>query len=114
MIIPTLSDGTAFYTQRTNLDGTDFQLDFRWATREARWYVRLLDTLGNVLVGPMKLVVNWPLMRYYARPARRARGRALVHDPRRVQRPAGDFRTRRGPSMYAGIRAVWHRNCIGK
>ena len=64
MIIPTLSDGTAFYTQRTNLDGTDFQLDFRWATREARWYVRLLDTLGNVLVGPMKLVVNWPLMHY--------------------------------------------------
>jgi hypothetical protein len=52
MIIPTLSDGTAFYSQRTNLDGVDFQLDFRWATREGRWYLRLLDTLGNVLVGP--------------------------------------------------------------
>jgi len=65
VIIPTLSDGTAFYTQRTNLDGVDFQLDFRWSTREGRWYLRLLDTLGNTLVGPMKLVVNWPIMRYF-------------------------------------------------
>jgi len=65
VIIPTLSDGTAFYSQRTNLDGVDYQLDFHWATREARWYVRLLDTLGTVLVGPMKLVVNWPLLHYY-------------------------------------------------
>jgi hypothetical protein len=65
VIIPTLSDGTAFYSQRVNLDGTDFQLDFRWSTREARWYLRLLNTTGDVLVGPMKLVVNWPLLHYY-------------------------------------------------
>ena len=76
MIIPTLFDGTAFYSQRVNLDGVDFTLDFRWGTRENRWYMRLLDTLGNTLIGPMKLVVNWPLMHYY-------HGRAGV--------PSGEF-----------------------
>ena len=65
MIIPTLSNGSAFYTLRVNFGGTDFQLDFKWSTREARWYVRLLDTTGSALIGPMKLVVNWPLMHYY-------------------------------------------------
>jgi len=61
MIIPTISDGTPYYTQRTNLDGVDYQLDFQWSTREERWYLSIRDTLGSLLAGPSKLVVNWPV-----------------------------------------------------
>ena len=65
MIIPTLADGTAFYTQRTNLDGSDYSLVFQWSTRSQRWYLSLYDADGSLLIGSMKLVINWPLLRYY-------------------------------------------------
>jgi hypothetical protein len=65
MIIPTNSDGTAFWTQRTNLDGSDYQLEFQWSTRQARWYLNLYDSDGNLLIGSVKLILNWPLFRHY-------------------------------------------------
>lgn len=65
MIVPTKSDGTPYYTQRVNLDGQDYQFQFQWSTRQSRWYLSLLDANGDLLVGSMKLVVNWPLLRYY-------------------------------------------------
>lgn len=61
MLIPTIYDGTPYYNQRTNLDGVDFQLDFQWSVREARWYLSIRDTLGELLAGPSKLFVNWPV-----------------------------------------------------
>lgn len=63
--IPTLSDGTAYYSLRTNLDGVDYQLDFRWSTREGRWYLTLRDTQGNLLCGEIKVLANWPMLRWY-------------------------------------------------
>ena len=65
MIIPTLSDGTAFYSQRTTLDGVDYQLEFRWSVRESRWYLNLYDALETPLILGMKLQTNWPLTKYY-------------------------------------------------
>jgi hypothetical protein len=65
MIIPTLSDGSALYTQRVNLDGQDYQLDFRWNTRLARWYLNLRDSDGALLAASLKVLTNWPLLAYY-------------------------------------------------
>jgi len=75
--IPTRTDGlTPYYTQRVNLDGQDFNLNFRWSTRAERWYLDLYDSAGEPLVLGMKLVCGWPVTRYY-------HGRAGM--------PAGDF-----------------------
>jgi hypothetical protein len=69
MIVPTLSDGTPYYSQRTNLDGVDYQLDFQWSTRESRWYLSLRDTSGDLLAGPAKINTNWLIFhRRYRRP----------------------------------------------
>ena len=65
-LIPTLSDGSTYYTTRVNLDGTDYDFGFSWSTREARWYLDLTDAAtGVMLVAHMKLVCAWPIWRYY-------------------------------------------------
>jgi hypothetical protein len=63
--IPTLYDETPYYTQRTTLDGVDYQLQFQWSARESRWYVSLLTTAGALICGPLKVLTNWPLLRWY-------------------------------------------------
>lgn len=66
VLIPTLSDGSAFYTTRVNLDGADFDLEFSWSTREARWYLSVYDAaLGVPLVLHRKLVQGSVLFKYY-------------------------------------------------
>jgi hypothetical protein len=62
--IATRTDGTAFYTLRTTLDGLDYQLEFSWSTREERWYLTIKDSQGDLLMGATKLVCNVPLLRY--------------------------------------------------
>jgi hypothetical protein len=62
--IPTLTDGTTYYSLRTTLDGLDYQLDLDWSPREDRWYLTLRDSQGELLMGATKLVQNIPLLRY--------------------------------------------------
>lgn len=64
LIIPTLTDGTAFYSLRTTLDGLDYQLELDWSSREERWYLSLKDSLGALLMGSTKLVCDIPFLRY--------------------------------------------------
>jgi hypothetical protein len=52
---------------RVNLEGSDYQLHVDWSQREARWYVSLHDAQDELLCGPLKLVCNWPLWRYYSK-----------------------------------------------
>jgi hypothetical protein len=63
--IPTLFDRTPFYSQRTTLDGTDYNLEFAWSVRESRWYLTLRDSLGGLLVGSQKILADWPMLQYY-------------------------------------------------
>ena len=66
VLIPTLSDGSTYYTTRVNLDGTDYDLEFSWSTREERWYLNVYHAaLGTALVLHLKLVLSWPIWRYY-------------------------------------------------
>ena len=60
LLIPVLKD-TAFWTQRTTLEGTDYLLSFAWNEIAEAWFVELLDTDSTPLVGPLKLVANRPL-----------------------------------------------------
>lgn len=62
--LDTKTDGTAHYTFRTTLDGSDYLFELDWSTREERWYLSLYDVTGALLCGRVKLVPNWPLLRY--------------------------------------------------
>jgi hypothetical protein len=74
-VIPTSSD-SAFYDQRTRLDGRDYTLRFAWNEREARWYLTLLDESEEPIIRSIKVLANWPLLKSHR------------HDPRT---PAGEL-----------------------
>ena len=61
-VIPTSSD-TAYYEQRTRLDGKDYTLKFAWNQREGRWYLTLLDESDETIVNSIKVLANWPMLR---------------------------------------------------
>jgi hypothetical protein len=63
--IPTLADGSAFYTQRTALDGVDYELEFDWSTLESRWYLTIYTVEHVLLAGPAKVICNRPLCAYW-------------------------------------------------
>jgi len=62
--IPT-QQGVPFWTQRTTLDGRDYNLRFAWNQREARWYLDILAGGGDPILTGLKLITNWPLLRSY-------------------------------------------------
>jgi hypothetical protein len=57
-----LAPGVPFFRQRVTLDGAEYVLVLRWSQREEQWYLDLRDANGVLLVGSIKLVVNWPLL----------------------------------------------------
>ena len=63
-IIPTQQNLSA-WSQRTTLDGIDYQLDFAWNGREDAWHLSISDTAGNPLVLGLKLVTNRPLFKRF-------------------------------------------------
>lgn len=50
------------FSRKVTLDGTEYVLRFRWSMREAKWYLELRDQDDVLITGPMKLVVNFPLL----------------------------------------------------
>lgn len=63
--IKTLTDGSAHYTFRTNLDGIDYQFGLDWSEREARWYLSIRTAEGDLLCSNVKILANWPMLRYF-------------------------------------------------
>ncbi len=61
VVLPIPQDLSA-WTQRTTLDGVDYQLDFAWNGRVGAWYLSISDTSGNALALGLKLVSNRPLL----------------------------------------------------
>ena len=62
-IVPANGGGRAFFTQRTTLDGRDYQLTFQWNGRMGRWTFALADQDGDPIRSGMVLTTNWPLLR---------------------------------------------------
>lgn len=69
LLIPT-TPGVPYYSQRTRLDGRDYILRFAWNQREERWYLTIADEDDQVILSNIKLLTQWPLLRYH------------LHDPR--------------------------------
>jgi hypothetical protein len=60
-VIPVAS-GVPHQRQRTHLDGVEYVLELHWSEREAQWYLTLRDRNAALICGPMKIVVNWPIL----------------------------------------------------
>lgn len=57
-----LSPGVPSYRQRTVLDGVEYILELRWSQRSEKWFLTIRDSAGELLLGSIKLVVNFPLL----------------------------------------------------
>lgn len=60
--IPTLTDGTPCYRQRTRLDGQDWVLDFVWNGRRGAWGLGILDLAGVQVLTGQAVVCGLPLL----------------------------------------------------
>jgi uncharacterized protein DUF6983 len=49
------------WSQRTNLDGREYLLQFTWSRREERWYLSVADAAGAPIVSGVKLCAGWPV-----------------------------------------------------
>lgn len=56
--------GLAFFTKRVPLDGVDYLFDFSYNQREDCFYLTINDSVGVHILGPIKIVSNFPLLRY--------------------------------------------------
>lgn len=56
-----LPQATAFYTKRVPLDGVDYLFEFKYSQRQDAFYLTVLDSVGDHIVGPFKIVANFPL-----------------------------------------------------
>jgi len=54
-----------FYSLRTRLDERDYTFKFNYSTRQSRWYLSIYDVENVLLVAGLKLVANFPLLKYY-------------------------------------------------
>ena len=63
--IPT-DTNLSFWQQITTLDGTDFQLEFRYNQREDVYYLSISLTDGTALATGIKLVSNYRLLQAYS------------------------------------------------
>jgi hypothetical protein len=86
--IPTVA-GEPYYTQRTRLDGRDYNLHFAWNEREERWRLSIHDDEDVPLVRGLKLVANWPLLRFYRFDPRVPPGELMVVDLTGSNEPPG-------------------------
>jgi len=60
-----IPEKTAFFKQRVELDGVNYLLDFSYNEREDSFYLTLQDEDGLHLQGPMKILTNWPMLRWH-------------------------------------------------
>jgi len=78
-IIPT-SPGAAYYSEKTRLDGRDYILRFAWNQREERWYFSLFDEEEQPIIQSVKVICNWPFLRYYRSDPRVPPGELMATD----------------------------------
>lgn len=60
--IPCNPDGAPSFSETVNINGSYYVLKFDWNTRDDVWLLSIFDTDNNVIIGNMKLVVDYELM----------------------------------------------------
>jgi len=69
------------FTFSVDMDGSDFQLNFQFNSREQFWYFDLLNAEGTVLRSGIKVVSNYPLLRLF-KERTRPLGELISYDTR--------------------------------
>jgi len=97
--------------QRLIIEGTEYQLRWRWLARAARWALDLSDAEGNLLAGGIAVVPAWPLLAAVraGRPAPQfPAGEIFILDPRERPEPPTLEGLGRSPSqiVYAAAGEV--------
>lgn len=70
----------AFYSQRARLDERDYTMRFQWNQRAGRWFFSLFDAEDEPILQGVKLVANFPILRYWHHDPRCPAGELWVHD----------------------------------
>ena len=60
--IPTLSDGTPFYTVTVQLENFGFTFDFSWNEREGSWYFDIYNGNNSLILSGIKVTLSVPLL----------------------------------------------------
>lgn len=68
--IPTLTDGTHFYSQRNVLEGVQYLLTFKFNARRDRWQLTLATLDGVEVVTGQTIVTGVDLLRRSVSPAK--------------------------------------------
>lgn len=61
--IPTKIDASAYISQTTTLEGTDYRLTIKWNERDEYWYLDVYDIDDVALATGIRLVSNISLLR---------------------------------------------------
>jgi hypothetical protein len=78
LVIP-IPDGP-YTSQRLTLDGRVYTLYLDWNQWAATWYMHLADVEDEPIVCGIRLVTNWPLLRFYKYEPRMPPGEMIAHD----------------------------------
>jgi hypothetical protein len=73
-------EGRAHTTQRINLDGRVYTLVMKWNEGQETWYLSLYDSEESPIVQGLRIVSNWPLLRYYHFDTRTPPGELYAQD----------------------------------
>jgi hypothetical protein len=78
LVIPTTGD--PYSSQRIALDGRLYTLSLAWNQYEESWHLSLFDEAEEPIVVGLRIISNWPLLRYYGFDARMPPGELYAHD----------------------------------
>ncbi len=75
-----LTKGVPRSIQRLSLDGKAYSLELSWNMRANGWTFSLSDAEGSPIASDLKLVPNWPLLRYLKWDPRCPPGEMIAQD----------------------------------
>ena len=79
-LVPTFQNVSTRYIITTDLNGSAFRLRFHWNSREAAWYMDILNTDDVLILSGIKLVVNYSLIRQYPAIQELPKGEFILFD----------------------------------
>lgn len=72
--------GGAYSTQRLALDGRVYTIWLAWNQFASSWYLSLFDAEEEQIAVGLRIVSNWPMLRYYGYDPRTPPGEIVAQD----------------------------------
>lgn len=72
--------GSAFQRQRIALDGRLYTLELKWNQWASYWSFGLWDSEESPIILGIRIVSNWPILRFYRYDPRTPPGEIIAHD----------------------------------